>query len=101
MNRDRHMMPRRILPELVEIGDDIEVTLKPDHGVTTTVRGIVGKRMDTGKTRYYMTEEGSTLLAWEPHTTKISRVVIHSRLIKQNETLFESDLMTELKKRIA
>lgn len=101
MDRDRHMMPRRIQPELVEIGDDIEVTLKPDKGVTTTVRGIVGKRMDSGKTRYYMTVEGSTLLAWEPNTTKISRVTIHSRLIKSDETLFESDLMTELKKRIA
>lgn len=99
-SRDRRLMPRRISPELIELGDDIEVTMKADRGITTTLRGIVGKRIDSGATRYLLTEEGATLLAWEPNTTKIVRCILHSRLIKPNETLF-SDSLDEIRERIA
>lgn len=91
--------PRRIDPSLVEIGDDISVQLKSDRGIVTTLRGVVGKRLDHGKVRYLMTNEGATLLAWEPNTTKRVIVTLFGREEYPQESMFE--LPQEIQERIA
>jgi hypothetical protein len=94
--------PRRIDPSLVEIGDDISVTFKKDRGLTTTNRGIVGKRMDSGSTRYLLTEEGATLLAWEPSRTKLVEVTLYGREEVPQSTLFDiAEGIDLVKQRIA
>jgi hypothetical protein len=91
--------PRRIDPSLVEIGDDISITRKPERGVTTTLRGIVGKRIDVGATRYMMTDEGATLFAWEAMQTVGLTITLYGREEKPQSTLFELD--PEIERRIA
>lgn len=91
--------PHTIKPELIEIGDDIEVTLPKVDGVTHTLRGIVGKRMDHGAARYLLTDEGYTLLAWS--TGKVGvKVMIHSRKPLVQQTLFEPDFIMAIKNRL-
>lgn len=97
--------PHAIKPELIEIGDDIEVTLPKVDGVTHTLRGIVGKRVDHGAVRYLLTDEGYTILAWEPGKTSV-KVMIHSRKPLKNESLFDignnwDNFIGEVSKRIA
>lgn len=87
--------PRRIDPSLVEIGDDISVEHKPDRGVTTILRGIVGKRVDNGQTRYLMTVEGATLIAWEPNRLNGYKVTLFGRDEPVQETLFDVRQMVE------
>ena len=91
--------PHAIKPELIEIGDDIEVTLPKVDGVTHTLRGIVGKRMDNGSARYLMTQEGYTLLAWEPKRSGV-KVTIHSRKPVESTKLFEPDFINEVRNRL-
>jgi hypothetical protein len=91
--------PRRIDPSLVEIGDDISITLKPERGITTTLRGIVGKRIDVGATRYMMTDEGATLFAWEAKRTVGLTITLYGRSDCPQTSLFE--LEPEVEKRIA
>lgn len=90
--------PRRIDPSLVEIGDDVSVEHPEDRGVTTTLRGIVAKRVDHGDTRYLMTKEGATLMAWSPKGNKI-KVTLFARDDVPQVTLFE--MPEEFKARIA
>lgn len=91
--------PRFIDPSLIEIGDEISVEHKPDKGITTTLKGVVAKRMDSGETRYLMTVEGATLLAWSPKKTSKYRVTLLGREEPENATIF--DLLDETKDRIA
>ena len=91
--------PHSIKPELIQIGDDIEVTLPKVDGVTHTLRGIVGNRMDHGAVRHLLTDEGHTILAWEPGKANV-KVIIHSRKPLDNETLFTPDDIAELKIRL-
>lgn len=85
--------PRIIRPELVDIGDDISVELKtPVRGIKTVLRGIVGKRIDNGATRYYMTTEGGTLFAFDPGRTPKYTITLYGRATEVSETLFEMDI---------
>lgn len=96
-------LPRTIKPELIEIGDDIEVTLPKVDGVVHTLRGVVGKRMDHGAVRYLLTEEGYTLLAWEPGRAGV-KVTLHKRALTEQSTLFDGDLesaIDEVRRRVA
>lgn len=98
--RIRYSTPQPINPAVIEIGDDISVELPEDRGVTTTIRGIVGKRIDSGATRYLMTAEGATLLAWEAkRRNKQPKVVIYGREEHPQATLFEADI-DELRDRL-
>lgn len=87
--------PRRIDPSLVEVGDDISVEHKPDRGVTTTLRGIVGKRVDSGQTRYLMTTDGATILAWEPGRLNRYKVTLFGREEMPQEVLFDVRQLVE------
>lgn len=80
--------PRFIDPSLIELGDEISVEHKPDHGITTTLQGIVAKRADAGETRYLMTKEGATLLAWSPKRNAKYRVTLIAREEPENATIF-------------
>lgn len=91
--------PRRIDPSLIEIGDDILIEHKTERGIATMLRGIVGKRVDSGKTRYLMTNEGATLLAWEPGKINKYKVILFGRDATPQATLFDD--MAELSDRIA
>lgn len=91
--------PRRIDPSLIEIGDDIAVEHKANRGLVVTQRGIVAKRIDHGSNRYLMTEEGATILAWEPGKNTGVKITLYGREEKPQETLFDN--MDELRARIA
>lgn len=78
MRQSAYPFPRTIQPSLIEIGDTIKVSLPEDRGVVTTLTGTVGKRMDVGATRYFMTEEGATLVAWDAkENKKVTIILLH------------------------
>lgn len=72
-----HLFPRAIDPSLIEIGDTIKVTHKKSHGMQMSMTGTVAKRDDHGATRYYMTEEGGTLLAWNVKRKDVHILLLH------------------------
>lgn len=91
--------PRLIDPSLVEKGDDISVEYVRDKGIITTLRGIVGKRVDSGKSRYLLTTEGATLLSWSPDRKSRIKVTLFGRAELAHPTMF--DLPEELAERMA
>jgi hypothetical protein len=94
--------PRPIDPSLIEDGDDISVEHKANRGIVMTLRGVVAKRVDGGSTRYLMTAEGATLLAWEPGKKNAIKVTLYGREEPEQATMF--DLPTEIesiKERVA
>jgi len=94
--------PRFIDPSLVEIGDEISVQLKEDHGITTTLLGVVAKRLDVGTTRYLITKENSTILAWDVKRTRGVKVTLIAREEPEQSSMFNlPDEIIELGKRIA
>lgn len=94
------VVPREIKPELVEIGDTISVTFPRDGGLTVTHVGRVAKATTHGKTRYLITAEGATVLAWEPTGNRV-KIILLKREPVPGETLFEmSDNMHEIRVRI-
>lgn len=94
--------PRFIDPSLVEKGDEISVEHRENRGITTTLRGIVAKRVDSGQTRYLMTEEGATLLAWEPGRASKVKVTLYAREEPEQATIFDlPDDIKEVEQRIA
>jgi hypothetical protein len=94
--------PRIIRPEIIEIGDDIAVeNVKPDKGIRTTVRGVVGKVIKTGQTRYYMTVEGATLFAFEIGRTPTATITLYGRAEFVSESLFEIGTLQGVKERLS
>ena len=94
--------PRFIDPSLIEIGDEISVEHAPTKGVTTTLKGIVAKRTDAGDTRYLMTAEGSTLVAWSPRKNTKIRVTLLGREEPEHATMFDlPDNIQEVQERIS
>lgn len=91
--------PRRIDPSLVEVGDDISVEHPMTKGIITILRGVVHHRSEGGSTRYYHTEEGATLFAYDPTRTNKVKIVLYGRDEMPQSTLFET--AEELKERIA
>lgn len=91
--------PRRIDPSLVEIGDDIAVEHPEKRGIVTINRGIVASRMESGSTRYYLTKDGATLMAWDAKGINKIKVILYGRDEVPQTTLFE--LPGEVEKRIA
>lgn len=75
--------PRSIDPSLIEDGDTIKVALPKSRGIETHLTGTVHHRIDHGHTRYLYTEEGATLLAWEPKGDK----KVHVLLLHRPETV--------------
>lgn len=99
MRQSAYPFPRTIQPSLIEKGDTIKVTHREDRGVTTTLTGTVGKRVDSGNTRYLMTEQGATLLAWGPNENKAVNVLLLHRPEAEQATMF--DMPVGLETRIA
>lgn len=92
--------PRTIKPELIEIGDDIEATMPVSKGLTMRMRGIVARIEYHGATRYLSTAEDGLILAWEPGRKNV-KCVLHDRPVKDQPTLFDTDLLDDVKERIA
>lgn len=93
--------PRFIMPELVEIGDDISVEIvKANRGIISTKRGIVSKRVYSGKGRYYVTSEGATIFSFEPGKPTGIKITLYGRAESVSESLFEIDA-DETRERIA
>lgn len=93
--------PRLIDPSLIEVGDDISVTMKPNKGIISTKRGIVAKKVYSGKSQFYMTEEGSTIFAFEPGRSHGLTIMLYGRAQVVSETLFEVDNLADVKMRLA
>lgn len=93
--------PRPIKPELIEIGDDIEIILNPEDGLTLTRRGVVTGREDHGTVRYLIVGKSTILLAWEPGVSTKGKYIVHSRKPVAQMSLFEPEFITEVKERIA
>lgn len=93
--------PRFIAPELVEIGDDVEVEIvKANRGIKTKKRGIVGKRVYSGKARFYTTEEGATIFSFEPGKPTGIKIMLYGRAEHVEESLFDMG-NDEIRERIA
>lgn len=92
-------LPEKIDPSLINIGDEISVEHKSDNGLTTTVRGIVGKQASFHSVKHLMTDQGATILTWTPGKDHGLKVMRHSKLEMVQNTLF--DAMDEVRKRIA
>lgn len=89
------------MPELVEVGDDISVEIvKPNRGIVTTKRGIIGKMMYSGKSRFYVTSEGATIFSFEPGKAHGLKITLYGRAEVIQDSLFELD-SEETRKRIA
>lgn len=71
--------PRAIDPSLIENGDTIQVALPKSKGLEVRHIGTVHHRSDHGSTRYLYTEEGATILAWEPKGDKKVHVLLLHR----------------------
>ena len=93
--------PRPIKPELIEIGDDIEIILNQEDGLTLTRRGIVTGREDHGTLRFLIVGKSTILLAWEPGNPTKSKYIVHSRKPVAQLSLFEPEFITEVRERIA
>lgn len=93
--------PRRIDPSLIEIGDDIAVEHGPARGLTTTLRGIVAKEVKSGSTKFLMTSEGATILAWEIGKPIGVKITLYGREEFPQESLFDKTPIEELKERLA
>lgn len=90
--------PRIIDASMVDIGDDISVEYPEERGVTTTLRGVIAKRMMSGQSRYFMTKDGATLVSWEPNKKSRVKVTLFGREEFPQETL---DFMDEVRSHIA
>lgn len=95
--------PRSIDPSLIEDGDTIKVTMPKNRGMEISYTGTVHHRGDHGAVRYLYTEEGATLLSWEPNTTKRVHVLLLHRPEAAQATLsiFAPDDVVELHERLA
>lgn len=99
--RTIYRIPIEIKPELVEIGDEIQVQHQRKRGITMILHGIVAQRNDHGATRFLATAEGADLLAWSAAGNRNIRVYLLSREEKEQPTLFDIDGMEEVRERIA
>ena len=91
-------LPRAIDPSLIEVGDTIRVSIPADKGVEVTYTGTVHHRNDHGSTRYLLTEEGATILAWEVKGNKKVQVLLLKRAEPVQSTLsfFDTDIPERL-----
>lgn len=95
------LLPREIKPELIEIGDTIQVKFRRDGGLTVTHEGRVYESVTHGKTRYLRTAEGTTILAWEPGAPKRQTIILIKREPVEGQTLFEFSDFTEIHVRLS
>lgn len=71
---------------------------RKDRGIEMTLTGTVGKRVDSGNTRYLMTAEGATLMSWNEKENKLIHVLLLHRQPQEQTPLWTHD---ELDKRLA
>lgn len=96
------LIPHKLDPSLIELGDTISVAHKRNQGIVTILEGVVYERKDSGNVRYFVTKEGATLLAWIPGRNDV-KVTLLSRPEVRQQTLFEFDnsFLDVVKERIA
>lgn len=84
-------LPRIIAPENIEVGDKIKVTFPPVKGVRMTHEGVVSERRDQGAVRTLYTDEGGTLIAWEPGKRNLSVMLLDRPPVNQTQlSLFDT-----------
>jgi hypothetical protein len=80
---------RQVPPELVEIGDRINVELPEKLGITTVKTGVVHRRIDSGDNREYYTVKGGFLFRWNPHRSFGYKITILDRTPIPGVSLFD------------
>jgi hypothetical protein len=89
MRRSKLLEPRKISPELVEIGDTVRVTFEPVQGIVRTREAIVHRRIDENGVRAYFTKDGGLIFTWK--VGKKHGYIIHvlDREPQEQQTLFD------------
>lgn len=96
------MLPRQIKPELVEIGDTIEVELAKLAGMVIIRKGVVSAFGKNGNVRQLLTSEGGILCAWEPGKPSRVTVTLIKRAPVVQQPLFDfTQAMDAVRERIA
>lgn len=96
--------PQPIKPELIEIGDKIEVVLREVDGMSQTRRGTITAINVNGSLRYLMVGESTILAVYEPGKKAEVKFIIHSRKPVEQSPMFDMDFdvaMAEVRKRVA
>lgn len=87
MRRNRQVSPQLIKPELIEVGDIIEVQHPDDGGITTIKRAMVSYIQAHAGMRHFLTQQGSVISRYSPgHATKdkytlIARVPVEQPML--------------------
>lgn len=96
------ILPRQINPELVEVGDTIEVELPKQAGMTITRKGVVSALGKNGNVRQLLTSEAGILCAWEPGKPNRVTVTLIKRAPVVQQQMFDfTQAMDEIRERIA
>ena len=94
--------PRPIKPELIEIGDDIEITLPPVDGMALTRRGKITGITSHGNVRNLIVGSSTVLGVWAPGERLRGSIIIHSRKpVEQTSLPMFSEAMDAVRERIA
>ena len=94
--------PRPINPELIEIGDDIEITLPPVDGMTLTRRGTITNITSHGNVRNLIVGSSTVLGVWAPGKRLRGSIIIYSRKpVEQTPLPMFSEAMDAVRDRIA
>jgi hypothetical protein len=101
MSKSGYPFPRSIDPSLIENGDTIKVTLPKSRGLEVSHTGTVHHRSDHGRTRYLYTEEGATLLSWEPQGGKRVHVLLLHRPEAAQQPLPMFEIPQEIEERMS
>lgn len=59
-----NLFPRPIRPELIEVGDMIEVEYPASGGITLLKRGIVSAITAHGANRHFLTDQNKVISTW-------------------------------------
>lgn len=88
--------PRIIPAELIEIGDKVRIKHRPKKGVTTILEGVVSDRRDHGSVRFLYTDEGATLVSWQPGVSTGITITLLDRPPAEQEPLSMFDSVERL-----
>jgi len=92
MTRNRQVVPRPILPELIESGDIIEVQYPDADGITTIKRGVVAYVQAHAGMRHFLTQQGAVIARYAPGMRSLEKFTLIARIAKEQPML---DMFTE------
>lgn len=85
--------PKVIKPELINVGDLIEVTLPEVRGLTTKLRGRVAKIQAHAGMRHFLTDDGSVIARYTPGQNPNTKFVLIERQPLEQATLDLFDMV--------